>query len=574
VRPLRTGGALSVAQSKGCVKESDLTNAAFGQLVDDFLNNEFESSPSMASYLGLTQFDEQLDDLSADAFRRRDADAADFLQKFESATDDLSDDEEIDRQLVMSAMRGRLISADWEVWKRDPTTYSGPILNSLFYLFLNRLRPADGLVEAAVARLEQVPRALEQARDNLDPALAAPLIVERGIGSARAGGQYVRSMLIDEGETDSQRDRLRAAGQIAGDAFDEYVSFLDGLLPQCRGTWVYGEERYSRQLREREALDFDARSLREMGRAEYDRLDAEMKQLCLEARGTDDWRAVLHEANEDHPRTEEAMRRAYADWTEKSRVFLAETGLVTLPDGESCSVDPSPVFTRPLIGVASYSGPPAFSDRRSGHFFVPFAPEGTSEEELQKRLSSNSFSSIPTTTVHEAYPGHHWHITWSKIHSPRLRLVLGTPYFSEGWALYAERAMRERGFFEDPIQELQHLEATIFRAARIVVDTSLHMGEMDYEQGVEFMMSKTPLSEPTARAEVGRYCSWPTQASAYLTGCLEILRIRGRFLGARGLADVAAKDVPMEVIREFHDRIAASGRMPVGLAERVVMAAA
>jgi uncharacterized protein (DUF885 family) len=379
-------------------------------------------------------------------------------------------------------------------------------------------------------------------------------------------------MLVDEGETDSQRDALRAAGAIAGDAFDEFVAHLEGLLPNCRGTWVYGEERYSRQLREREALDFDARSLREMGQAEYDRLDAEMRALCRDARGTDDWRAVLHEANEDHPPTEEAMRRAYADWTEKSRVFLAQTGLVTLPDGETCSVDPSPVFTRPLIAVASYSGPPAFSDRRAGHFFVPIAPEGTSEEDIQKRLASNSYSSIPTTTVHEAYPGHHWHITWSKIHAPKLRLVLSTPFFSEGWALYAERAMRERGFFEDPIQELQHLEATIFRAARIVVDTGLHMGEMDYEQGVEFMTSKTPLTEPTARAEVGRYCSWPTQASSYLTGCLEILRIRQRFFDARGYGNVAARDVPIEIVRDFHDRICASGRMPVGLAERVVMA--
>lgn len=548
--------------------------ADLGPLVDDFLANEWDASPVTASYLGLTQYDEKLDDMSADSFRRRDADAAEWLKRFESAGGDLSESDEIDRQLAISAMRGRVIGADWEVWKRDPTTYSGTILNSLFYLFLNRLRPGADLVDAAVARLEQAPRALEQAKANLDPALAAPLIVERAIGSARAGGQYVRSMLIDEGETDSQRDALRAAGAIAGDAFDEFVAFLEGMLPQCRGTWVYGEERYSRQLREREALDHDARSLRDVGQAEYDRLDAEMKELCRDARGTDDWRAVLHEANEDHPPTEEAMRRAYAEWTEKSRDFLAQTGLVTIPDGESCAVDPSPVFTRPLIAVASYSGPPAFSDRRAGHFFVPIAPEGTSEEEIQKRLASNSYSSIPTVTVHEAYPGHHWHITWSKIHAPKLRLVLGTPYFSEGWALYAERAMRERGFFEEPIQELQHLEATIFRAARIVVDTSLHMGEMDYEQGVQYMMAKTPMPEPTARAEVGRYCSWPTQASAYLTGCLEILRIRGRFLEARGFAGVAPKDVPIEVIREFHDVICASGRMPVGLAERVVMAAA
>ena len=545
----------------------------FAALVDDFLANEYDTSPVLATTLGLTEYDERLDDMSAAAFAKRDSDAAGWLARF-AAVDPatLSFDDGIDRELAIATLTGRTIAADWQVWKRDPVTYSGPILNGLFYLFLNRLRPTADLVDAAVARLEQVPKALEQAQANLDPRLGARLIVERGLGSARAGARYVRQMLVEQGDTDSQRDRLRSAGVIAGDAFDAYVAHLEQLVEQATGEWAYGEERYSRQLRERERLDFDARSLRDMGRAEYERLDAEMRSVAREARGTDDWRAVLHEANEDHPPTEEAMRRAYADWTERSRAFLVRTGLVTLPAGESCTVEPSPVFTRPLIAVASYSGPPAFSDSLTGHFFVPIAPDGTAEDEIQKRLASNSHGSIPTTAVHEAYPGHHWHIMWSKIHAPRLRRVLGTPFFSEGWALYAERVMRERGFFEDPIQELYHLEATIFRAARIVVDTSLHMGEMSYDEGVEFMAARTSLAEPTARAEVGRYCSWPTQASSYLTGCLEILRIRRRYFDARGFDAVEPAHMPVEVVRDFHDRICASGRLPVGLAEQVVMA--
>jgi len=203
-----------------------MTDSNFAMLVDEFLTNEFETAPVTASYLGVTQYDEQLDDLSADSFRQRDADAQILLSRFESAGADLPFDDEINRQLAISALKGRLISADWQVWRRDPTTYSGPILNGLFYLFLNRLRPGADLVDAAVARLEQVPRALEQARANLDPALAAPLIVERGAASARAGGQYVRTMLVEEAETDSQRDALRTAGAIAGNAFDEYVAFL------------------------------------------------------------------------------------------------------------------------------------------------------------------------------------------------------------------------------------------------------------------------------------------------------------------------------------------------------------
>ena len=179
------------------------------------------------------------------------------------------------------------------------------------------------------------------------------------------------------------------------------------------------------------------------------------------------------------------MLETYAEWTARARAFLAETGLVTLPPGETCDVVPSPVFQRPILGVASYIAPPAFSDRWKGHFFVPFAPDGASEAEIQARLSNNSYGSIPTTSVHEAYPGHHWHLVMRKGNPSDVRKVYSTPYFSEGWALYAERVMRERGFFEDPIHELHHLNATLFRAARIIVDTSLHLGEMTFDEAVD-----------------------------------------------------------------------------------------
>jgi uncharacterized protein (DUF885 family) len=266
------------------------------------------------------------------------------------------------------------------------------------------------------------------------------------------------------------------------------------------------------------------------------------------------------------------MRQAYEVWTARARDFLVDRGLVTLPDGEECRVVPSPVFQRPVLGVASYVTPPAFSDSVVGHFFVPFAPDGAPPEEIEERLKSNNHGGIPTTAVHEAYPGHHWHLVMRKVHASRLRRVLGTPYCNEGWGLYAERVMREQGFYGDPLHELYQLEATIFRAARIVIDTSMHLGEMTVDEGVAFLVEKLAMPEPTARAEIGRYAWWPTQASAYLTGCLEILRIRGAWLAKQGLVDVAAEDLEPEVLREFHDAVAKAGSLPMGLLERAVVA--
>jgi uncharacterized protein (DUF885 family) len=93
-----------------------------------------------------------------------------------------------------------------------------------------------------------------------------------------------------------------------------------------------------------------------------------------------------------------------------------------------------------------------------------------------------------------------------------------------------------------------------------VVDTALHCGDMTVEQAERFMTEKTALSPGTAKGEVSRYCAWPTQAPSYLTGCLEIERIRDEYL-ARGLGS----------LREFHDTIAGSGALPLGLARAAAL---
>jgi uncharacterized protein (DUF885 family) len=157
----------------------------------------------------------------------------------------------------------------------------------------------------------------------------------------------------------------------------------------------------------------------------------------------------------------------------------------------------------------------------------------------------------------------------AKTNPSHLRQWYGTSYFAEGWALYAERMMREAGFYDDLRHVMFQYEATLFRAARIVTDVSLHLGEMTHAEGVEFILANSSMTRPTATAEVTRYCSWPTQASSYLTGCLEILRIRDRYLAARG-TDASDTDA----LRAFHDTITAAGTLPIALAERTVMASA
>ncbi|MGH2358620.1 MAG: DUF885 domain-containing protein, partial [Candidatus Limnocylindria bacterium] len=443
----------------------------FAELSEQFLHDEFEKSPVHATSLGLTEYDDRLDDLSEAAFERRRRDATEWLERFRAVdASELEFDAQIDRELAISILRGRQIMADYEVWRRQPDVYLNPGMQGIFLLFLHRLRPMPELVDAAISRLGLIPGNLDDGKRNLRPEMVPAIFLDRAANQARAGARYVSELLPAQVEDEPMRAKLAEAGAAAASAYEGYVAFLDEMRPRASGDWALGEERYTALLREKELLDFGTRELREKGRAAYDELAAELTGCARELRNTDAWKAVLDELNNDHPRTPEEMRLGYEEWTKKSREFLHERRLVTFPAGEDCDVLPSPPFQRPVLAVASYIGPPAFTSALQGHFFVPFPPDGASEVEIQQRLASNSYPGIPTTAVHEAYPGHHWHFVMRQANPSRLRKVFSTPYFHEGWALYAERMMREQGFFTDPRHEMFQYEATIFRAARIIVD--------------------------------------------------------------------------------------------------------
>ncbi|MFN2613802.1 MAG: DUF885 domain-containing protein [Actinomycetota bacterium] len=531
----------------------------FDDVVEAYLDDLLRENPVLATALGADGYDELLPDLSADGFARRATQEDEWLTRL-GAQRDLTLDEEIDRDLIRSILRGNQITRTWTPWRRQPDTYLNPGLAGVFTLFLHRAQPEPELAAAAEARLRAVPAMLDEGKRNLDPALVAPIFAQRALGQCRAAITYARTLVPREVGDEAARTRVAEAGETAAHAFEDFAEFLQKLAAGAQGDYAIGEQMYSDLLREKELLGYGAREMRERGRAAYDDLSADMSRRARDMRGTDNWREVLEELAADHPESPDAMRATYEDWTERARQFLKDRALVTMPAGERCLVEPSPHFQRPVLAVASYSSPQAFKPSLTGHFFVPFPPDGTSGDETEKRLRTNGNHSIPAISVHEAYPGHHWHMVTRYANPRRIRSAHGSSYFSEGWALYAEVMMREEGFFEQPSHELCQVDARIFRAARIIVDTSLHIGDMTFEGAVKFMMEKSSLSEPTARAEVGRYCSWPTQASSYLTGSLEIERIRERwFAEERG------------DLRAFHDGICATGALPVALAERALL---
>ncbi len=171
---------------------------------------------------------------------------------------------------------------------------------------------------------------------------------------------------------------------------------------------------------------------------------------------------------------------------------------------------------------------------------------------------------LPTLTYHESIPGHHLQITLAN-EMPDLPLIRKATWFSshgEGWALYAEQLAVEMGMYDDdPLGRVGQLQAALFRAARLVVDTGLHARDWSRERAIAYFVDALGENESVATTEIERYCVWPGQACSYMVGKLTWLRLRDeakRKLGAKF------------DLRAFHDAGLLSGSVPLPVLERVI----
>jgi uncharacterized protein (DUF885 family) len=170
---------------------------------------------------------------------------------------------------------------------------------------------------------------------------------------------------------------------------------------------------------------------------------------------------------------------------------------------------------------------------------------------------------LKTLTYHEAIPGHHLQRSLQQeADIPMLRRIAGFSPYSEGWALYSEQVALEMGLYkDDPLGELGQIQASLFRAARLVVDTGLHSMRWTREKAIETMTGIDGSPATSAATEIERYCVWPGQACSYMVGKLTWLRLREKAKTALG---------PRFDIRKFHDAGLLSGAMPLTVLEGVV----
>ena len=473
----------------------------------------------------------------------------------------LSESVRLERELALHNTRRELFDLEvHRVWERRSTALD-QVGDALFSVFARDHAPLAQRLESLTARLEGVPKLLEQHRTRatapqvrlwqeleLDSGEQMPFLFNE-IKAAGAG-------VLDE----RAQARLDKAVETASASVAAYLLTIKGAMGSTVESWALGSEAYDQLVGLRAFDGLDASQILEVG---YQQLALNKAARVEDARRIDpsvDEPTVVDRVKSNHPATFDEALAAYQDAMMRARAHIVEHDIATLPPGERISVIPTPEYLRTVIPFAAYFEPGKFDKNPSGIYIV--TPSVGNDPNAMRE---HNYASISNTSVHEAYPGHHLQLSAAVRHPSLVRLLTDAPEFVEGWGMYSEQMMREQGFDAGPEFMLALHTDAIWRACRIVLDVRMHRGELSVEEATSFLVEHTSFEHANAQAEVFRYTYTPTYQLSYLLGKVLLLALR---------ADEQRRLGDRFSLKGFHDSLLRNGSIPISFQRRLLAAEA
>ena len=351
-------------------------------------------------------------------------------------------------------------------------------------------------------------------------------------------------------------------------AYRKLIAFFDSQLTRATtddGVWKLpdGDAYYAWRLRNQTTTNMTPQQVHDLGLAEVARIKAEMQNILtaqgqLQA-GETPAQAMSRLSKEPrflYPNDDAGRTAALADYTKMIEDQLQRSrAVVGLVPKAPIEVQRVPEF-KEKTSAGAYYNPPAMDGTRPGVFYANL-----------RNLNELPKFGMRTLSIHEGVPGHHFQIALAQEQKggPIFRKVLPFTAYAEGWALYAEWLGTELGVYnDDPYSDLGRLQAEIFRAVRLVVDTGMHYKRWPRQQAIDYMAAQTGMPQGEVVAEIERYIVMPGQACAYKVGMLSIRAARAKAekaLGARWNA---------EAEKAFHDTVLGSGSLPLQILDEQV----
>ena len=475
-------------------------------------------------------------------------------------------------------------SAEFEYSGYRVSQLSGPTVNLPQFMTDQHVIKNEKSVRRYISRLNEFGRVLDETLVRVEDDVAhggtpPDFIIEKSLGVMRAfieDGAEENALvttlpeklekigLDDAARADYVAQATEAVETQVIPGYQALIDRYEELLETANhdaGIWRIpdGDAIYEQAIRTATTTDMSADEIHELGLAEVARIEGEMAAILAgqgmtEGTLTERIRTLMQDPAQQFPNTDDGKAEllAYLNALNAELMGKIDDYFITLPP-QPLEIVPVPEYQQDS-SPGGYYQPPALDGSRPGRFFINL-----------KDTADNPKWTLPTLMYHEGAPGHHFQLSLAQTIEgvPLLRKVLPFGAYAEGWGLYAERIAKTdmNMYTGDPLGDLGRLQAEMFRAVRLVVDTGIHTRRWTREEAIDYMIAKTGYTEAEVTREIERYVVWPGQATSYKTGQLAILKMR---------ADAEATLGERFDVREFHEMLLMNGGMPLGILEGVI----
>lgn len=528
------------------------------QILDQFIEDGIKLTPIGATLLGVSGYDDKLDDFSMVGQQAREDLTKKTLESVRSTAPE-NEYDRIAREVAIERLSSELRLSESHESRSLFNLISSPV-TSIRQVFEMMPKSNSDSVANATKRLDAIADALSGWRSTLEYVAKQGKVNSRRQVLATAGqletfskGAF-QSVAKKFDPSGTNTELINAAKRAESAALEMAKWFRDSYVPIATPDDGVGEERYKLWARHFTGADLNLRETYEWGITQLNEINARMKRAAdrLYPDATS-LREVADRLDKD-PRYvvegEEELLRRLKEFIERAVERL---------DGKEFDIDPrikrceARLAPEGSASAAYYMGPSEDLTRPGTTWFPTMGRK------------TFGWWNIVSTWYHEAVPGHHLQVATTKVNTERLnrfqRNRVWVSGYGEGWALYAERLMDELGAFEDPGFEMGYLSAQGLRAARIVVDIGMHCGYKDFngevwnaESAFKLLHERALLDEISARSEVDRYLGWPGQAISYKVGERFMMEAR---------EDAKRRLGPKFELKKFHSYVLNLG--PMGL---------
>ncbi len=507
----------------------------FDRMSEDFVYRTLAQSPVSATAAGLHEYggvrlDRQLDDFSPRALERQRVFFTDYLHRINRfSAGNLSVEQHADADLLRAQIGLILLELNSiQSYRHNPTGYVELVGNGLYSPYVLEYAPKPRRFQDIVARLNEVPRVMDQARANL---VDAPEVWNRVAQEENDGNIALVDVTLRQACPPELRHDFDSAAAGAITSLREFNNWLRTDLSLRHSDWRLGKDLYARKFRYALATGNTPEQMLADAEAEMARVRARMAEIAK----PDTVEVALDKIAKKHATPESYFDEARRDLDE-STAFVRDHHLLTLPARSNLQVIPTPEFMRGIYGVGGFSPAPALEPKLGAFYWITPIPPKWPPDRIESKLREYNLYGLKILTVHEAMPGHYVQFEYANDIQPKsrrlVRGIFGNGPYVEGWAVYATQMMIDEGYYkDDPGMQLTWGKQVLRVVANTILDIRLQTMGMTEQQALDLMINQTYQEKEEATAKVQRAQLSSCQLPTYFAGWRGWLRVREQHSG-------------------------------------------